>query len=154
MCQRAHDPTVLISRRETRLEEMFVCPRPFSPSRAGCAAHVWPTGYVARARLALRSEALRKGAPRLLAGLRTPTTQRSFPFPLPTPLSPYFNTTFNHSCQMLISTLVAEPGSLPGSRSCARLKSSTAPQPALLRLCFDSPRHDDWISRRPRSDKG
>ena len=116
MCQRAHDPTVLISRRETRLEEMFVCPRPFSPSRAGCAAHVWPTGYVARARLALRSEALRKGAPRLLAGLRTPATQRStFPFPLSTPLSLYFNTTFNgnHSCQLLISTASNNAFGLP-----------------------------------------
>ena len=95
---------------------MFVCPRPFSPSRAGCAAHVWPTGYVARARLALRSEALRKGAPRLLAGLRTPATQRStFPFPLSTPLSLYFNTTFNgnHSCQLLISTASNNAFGLP-----------------------------------------
>ena len=37
---------LLISRRETRLEEMFVCPRPFSPSRAGCAAHVWPNYWL------------------------------------------------------------------------------------------------------------
>ena len=88
-----------------------------------------------------------------------PPRDRQLHFPFSTSPTSHYNTTDTLSCQLLISTLVAEPGSLPGSRSCTRKKTSRAPQPALLRLCFDSPHHDGWISslfdtRRPGSDKG